>query len=206
MEVSITGKTVLKNEFVPSTFNIIELFKKHEVYVFGYGSLLYPEGWAGRFMADPPKNFEITNLNGFERGPFGLYGYLNFYGIIRTKGKYLNGVIARIKSPADYFHLMFSEFVVGLHHIANYRIVDITNEIDLDLRKGAVVHTVVNRPINRTKILTSMPSSGYYDDVIYNVKGFHTEKFVDEFFETGGFKDNREVKRYLENSRETNYG
>ncbi|TET59668.1 MAG: hypothetical protein E3J47_08270 [Candidatus Stahlbacteria bacterium] len=197
MEVSISGKPVLKNEFAVSTSNIIKLFKKHDVYVFGYGSLLYPEGWEGRNMREVHRDLVPTNLNNFERGPFGLYGFANFYGVIRTKGRYLNGVVTHIKHPSDYFYLMLSEFVVGLHRYANYRVVDVTNEIEIDLSKRAVVHTVANRPINRIKMLTSVPSSGYYNSVMYNIKGFHTEKFVDEFFKTGGFKNGREVRRYL---------
>jgi len=198
MEVSLTGKTRLKNEFAISTYSIIELFKRHKVYVFGYGSLLYPEGWGGRWMENEPIDLTVTNLNDFERGPFGLYGINNFYGVIRTKGKHLNGVVAHIKTPTDYFQLMLSEFVVGLYHTANYRIVDVTEEVDIDLPKGVVVHTVANRPINRTKILPSWPSSGYYDMVMRNIKRFHTDKFVADFLETGGFKDDREVKQYIE--------
>lgn len=204
MELSLTGKTRLKNEFKVSTYSIIKLFEKHSVYVFGYGSLLYPSGWRSRFMKRPPKELITTNLSGFERGPFGLYGFTNFYGIIRTKGKHLNGIVAHIKSPTDYYNLMLSEFVVGLHQAANYRIVDVTEEIDLNLPKRVIIHTVTNRPINRTKILTSAPSSGYYDSVIRNIKKFHTEKFVRDFLNTGGFKNNREVKRYLEKGWEIN--
>ena len=199
MEISITGKTVLKNEFQPTTHNIIELFKKYSVYVFGYGSLLYFSGWRGRHMKKSPTYLTLANLNDFERGPFGLYGYTNFYGIIRTKGKHLNGVVTHIKSPSDYYHLMLSEFVVGLHTPANYRVVDVTEEIsDVALPKNVIVHTVANRPINRTKILPSTPYPRYYDEVMWNIGRHHTEKFAKDFLDTGGFKNNKEVKRYLE--------
>ncbi len=204
MEVSISGKPVLKNEFVVSASNIIKLFKEHKVYVFGYGSLLYPEGWSGRRLENEPRDLEVTNLNNFERGPFGLYGLTNFYGVIRTKGKYLNGVIAQIKTPNDYYRLMLSEFVVGLYPAANYRVVDVTDEIEMNLPKRAVVHTVANRPANRAKILVSIPSPRYYYEVMHFTKAFHTDKFVGDFLETGGFKNGKAVKRYLERGGNVN--
>jgi hypothetical protein len=152
-------------------------------------------------MENNPKELIVTDLHDFERGPFGLYGYTNFYGIIRTKGKYLNGVMAHVKTPNDYYQLMLSEFVVGLYTEANYRIVDVTDEIGLDLAKGTVIHTVANRPFNRTKILTSMPCPGYYNSVMHNVKKLHTEEFVKDFLNTGGFKGNGEVIRYVHDAR-----
>ena len=198
MEISRSSKPILKNEFSISVDNIIKLFKKHKVYVFGYGSLMYPEGWTCRHIAEPPRDFVIADLNNFERGPFGLYGIHNFYGIIRTKGKSLNGVVAQIKSASDYYHLMLSEYVVGLHTFANYRVVDITDDIKIDLLDNAVVHTVVNRPINRVKILTSFPSPGYYNSVMRSIKNYHEEKIVQDFLASGGFKNTGEVNRYLE--------
>ena len=204
MEISRSSKPMLKNEFSVSVDNIIKLFKKHKVYVFGYGSLMYPEGWTGRQMAEPPRAFVIADLNNFERGPFGLFGVHNFYGIIRTKGKNLNGVVAQIKSPADYYHLMLSEYVVGLHTFANYRVVDITDEIKIDLPNNAVVHTVVNRPINRVKILTSFPAPGYYNSVIRSIKSYHEEKTIQDFLASGGFESRDEVSRYLERGGDVN--
>ena len=200
MEVVVSKKPILKNEFSVSVESIINLFKLYKVYVFGYGSLMYPLGWLNRGMREPPRDLTVTDLNGFERGPFGLYDTYNFYGIIRSKGKHLNGVITPIESPGDYYNLMLSEFVVGLYKWANYRVVDVTKEIKMDLPEHVVVHTVVNRPINRTKILLSYPAPGYYDEVIREIKNYHNKETINTFLATGGFKSNREVRQYIESN------
>jgi len=193
---------VLENEVPVFRKQMDKLFKEYEVYVFGYGSLLYAEGWRGRNMPHPPQKKDLIEgtLNNFERGPWGLYSTINFYGVIPTKGKKVNGVITKIGTLKNWANLMNTEVVAGLHRYANYRVVDVTNNITgwKKKPKGIKIHCVVNRPINRTLLHNSKPYHKYYNHVWEGIQKERTSKFNKEFLKLGGFKGNESVTKFME--------
>lgn len=197
-------KPILKNEVLVEKRNLNSIFSKGNVYVFGYGSLLVSEGWNVRGMQHPPGRKDLIEcvLNGFERGPFGIYGYDNFYGIIRHAQKSVTGVLVPIASLRDWVNLMYTEYIAGLVSHVNYRVIDVTKDIS-DIRGKlagpCIIHTVCNRPINRTKCLYTYPAKNYYDSVWKLVRKSRSKEFIDKFLKTGGFRGNWEVEGKLNN-------
>jgi hypothetical protein len=196
---------VFKNEVPVFREEMETLFKKHKVYVFGYGSLLYPDGWRSRGMKKVPSagKFIECHANGFERGPWGLYGSVNYYGIIPKEGSAVNGIVTRIWSLDDWVNLMFTEMIAGLHKYANYRVVDITDSItDWPKKpKSARIHCVMNQPQNRELALKTFPAHRYYDRVWNGVKEHRTPAFAKEFLELGGFRNTIEAYVSIDNKR-----
>jgi len=192
---------VLENEVPVFRAILKKLFKEYEVYVFGYGSLLYADGWNDRGMLHPPQKKDLIEctLNNFERGPWGLYNNINFYGIIPTKSKKVNGVVTKIWTLNDWANLMNTEVVAGLHYYANYRVVDVTDNITgwKKKPKGIKIHCVVNRPINRTLLHNSKPYPKYYNNVWEGIQKERTSKFNKEFLKLGGFKGNKSVTKFI---------
>jgi len=176
-----------------------KLFKEHPVYVFGYGSLLYSQGWIRRRMIVPPKADDLIecDLKNYERGPWGMFSLTNYYGIIRKKGAACNGVLARVHDLQDWVELMATEAIAGLFRTANYRVVDVTKSIkkckDL-VGKDAVIHAVCNRPVNRRKFPHTYPQYGYYDRVWAGINNERGTKFANRFLKTGGFKCDQQVE------------
>lgn len=196
-------RTVLMNEVEVTAKNLIRIFQQYSVYVLGYGSLLYEEGWWGRRMEKEPKAKDLieVDLRGYERGPWGLYGSSNFYGVIRNSTKNMNGVLAPIESVQDWAGLMTTEMIAGLYQFANYRVVDVTDavfNIRGTIKPNARIHMVCNRPINREKMLHTWPSQGYYDRVWRGVQTERGRAFTETFLKTGGFMSNQAVRQYLQ--------
>ncbi|MGD9157697.1 MAG: hypothetical protein PVG39_04780 [Desulfobacteraceae bacterium] len=193
---------VLKNEVSTDDYNIFSIFCKHNVYIFGYGSLLYTFGWKNRGLKELPRRGSLIEckLMGYERGPFGLNRLYNFYGIVRNKDKWLNGVLLHIKSSGEWKAVMSTEAVAGLqwHDLATYRVVDVTEGITgVELEPGAVVHAVCCRPVNKIDFVHTYVRKWYYDDVYAGVWAERTDKFQDEFLKTGGFKSDEEVSTFI---------
>jgi hypothetical protein len=178
---------VLKNEVPVFKDDMTKLFEKHPVFVFGYGSLLYPDGWKNRGLNEDPKNEDMIEctLKGFERGPWGLYARSNFYGIIRNSEKEVNGVLLRIKTLREWVHLMSTEMIAGLYRYANYRVVDVTDCIDTTPNSSRV-HAVCNRPVNREEFFNTIPHFDYYNRDWKGVKMYRSPEFAKRFLETGG--------------------
>jgi hypothetical protein len=204
MEIVKGYRPILKNEVPVYREPMNHLFREYGVYVFGYGSLLTANGWLRRGMDTPPLEVELQEctLKGFERGPFGVFGSANYYGVVRNAKKECNGVIARIYTLRDWVNLMYTEHIAGLTNFVNYRVIDVTdNVVDIpypaDLRKKYKIHCVCNRPVNRKKALTTIPAYGYYRYVWDLINYRRSEAFVKRFLETGGFRNKREVEDYL---------
>ena len=194
---------VFKNEVPVFKKDMEALFKSHKVYVFGYGSLLYPGGWFGRHMVKRPTEGKLIECraHGFERGPWGLFGKQNYYGIIPKDDCMVNGVVARIWSLNDWVGLMSTEMIAGLYRYANYRVVDITDSItDWPKKpKSARIHCVMNQPMNRELAIESFPAARYYDRVWEGVKNHRSPSFVTEFLELGGFRSTVEAFLFIDN-------
>jgi hypothetical protein len=196
---------VFKNEVPVFLDEMTDLFKKYKVYVFGYGSLLYPSGWAGRWMMKRPMANKLIecHAHGVERGPWGLYNSANYYGIIPKENSVVNGVVTRIWDLKDWTNLMATEMIAGLYRRANYRVVDITdNIIDWPKKpKSARIHCVMNRPKNRELVSKSIPAYQYYDRVWDGVKKYRSPEFAEEFLKLGGFKSTFEALAFIVNKR-----
>ena len=192
---------VFENEVSVFKKDMEALFKKHKVYVFGYGSLLYPGGWQKRWMRRPPLSTKMIecSLNDFERGPWGHYRGVNYYGIIPSKGAITNGIVTRIWDLQDWINLMASEMIGGLYREANYRAVDVTNLISgwVKKPKSARIHCVVNRPINKELVLNSNIPNYYYREVWEGINKYRSPKFIEMFLKTGGFDSGKAVFDFL---------
>lgn len=205
MEFVANYKPVLKNEVPVYLQPMQELFKKFNIYVFGYGSLLFSNGWLRRNMWCPPgrKDLIECELKGFERGPYGLYGHNAYYGIIRNNRKSCNGVLAPIHDLRDWVGLMRTEMAAGITHYVNYRVVDVTEEIcnitdAHKLKSPYKIHAVCNRPFNKNKMLNAIPARGYYSYCWKQLLTERSDAFAEMFLKTGGFRDGYEVARHLD--------
>jgi len=186
-------KTVLKNEV-----NVVKFLNKvkhdknkfgNNVYILGYGSLLYSQGWLGRGISNYVKSNHLIECSvaNFKRGNYGIYDLFTFYGVIPKKNEHLNGVLYNIDTVHDWKSLMFTECIAGLYKYYNYRVVDVTNNVyNVELPKNATVHMVVNEP-NNAKICNScIPYPRYFQDVWEGVKKERSDRFINEFLQTGG--------------------
>lgn len=186
----------LKNEVQVNHKTISKLFETSEVFVCGYGSLLYTSGWWGRNMMYQPikKDLIECRVDGYERGTFGIYsldkdivGGIHFYGVIPNSKTHLNGVLVKIRSINDWANLMRTECIAGMTTNYNYRCVDITaNVTGVNLKPGQVVHMVVNEPENKHRYRHCSPAPQYYRKVTEGVKKERSLDFQREFFKTGG--------------------
>ncbi len=192
---------MLRNELLITKANIENIFKTKEVFVFGYGSLLFSDGWKNRHMKHKVGKEDLIEctLNGYQRGPYGIaYEYgrysafhngTHYYGIVENKKSYLNGAITRIHTMKDWIGLMSTELIYGLYpdNFYNYRAVDITDQISgIKLKKNQVVHVVANEAVNAVRFLNATPAKGYYEYVSRGIKKERTEKFIRTFYKTGG--------------------
>lgn len=187
---------VLKGELRFTPEIIIDLFRRSEIYVFGYGSLLHSAGWRGRELSHRIKPEDLTecDLRDYRRGPYGRYGSNNFYGIVREKGSIVNGVVVKIQDPISWYHLMRSECVAGIFRYYNYRVVDVTDSISASLPSNARVHVVCNEPVNMRTYHMTWPAMTYYDRVWKGVCTERSLQFQKMFLKLGGFKSNQQVR------------
>ncbi len=151
-----------------------------KIFIFGYGSLMYPAGINGRGMRKiySWKDLEPTYLNNYERGWYAVYQnrYL-FYGIIPKTGSRLNGVLFRVHSKSDLLALNESELTGKV-----YQLKDVTNEVETN-RIGKI-KTYVTLPKalpKNNKRYRKYP--GYQNDVITGIEHWGKE-FVEEFEKT----------------------
>jgi hypothetical protein len=205
MEIVRKYRPVLKNEVPVYRQPMEHLFKNYNVYVFGYGSLLTSEGWRRRGMLITPTRKDLIEceLKGFERGPFGMYGKVAYYGIIRNARKRCNGVLGKIHNLRDWVNLMRTEMVAGLTHHVNYRVIDVTedvcNIVDAHkLKSPYKIHAVCNRPANKSNVLKALPAPGYYSYCWNRILLERSDGFAKMFLKTGGFKHGYEVAKYLD--------
>jgi len=80
-------------------------------YVFGYGSLMYPNGINGRGMKHKYiwEDLFPAEIVGYSRGMFAAYGHLTYYGIMEDNNKIINGVLIPIFSKKDLDALWLNE-------------------------------------------------------------------------------------------------
>ena len=196
------------NEFineVPVNLRILKnIFENRAVYVFGYGSLTYTEGWAGRNLQNPPTREDLIEcvLHGYVKGPWAIFRGTNFYGLLAEPRRQVIGVLGRVYDLRDWYNLMFTEFAAGLHEDYVYRIIDITDDMayiegEEQLEKDYVVHTLRCSNIDRFKARKTVPYLNYYNKVWNGVVAERSPRFCRAFLRTQGFKTNKEVKEFL---------
>lgn len=205
----------LKNEVPVTRSHISKLFDEKEVFVLGYGSLLYSSGWMQRNMVHVPHKAELTEcvVKGYERGPYGLYyprsSYthygIHFYGVVPENSCSLNGVLVKIHSIEDWTNLMATECIAGIIKNYNYRCVDVTDSIrGIKLKKNQVVHMVANEPQNKANWQKCKPAPKYYDRVATGVKRERSAKFKHMFYSTGGYSLEQAKDIYRASNSKTN--
>lgn len=202
----MTYKLELENEVLVSPGEIRGLFKEKTVYVLGYGSLLYSEGWWGRNMYKytEPDDLVECSVEGYERGPYGLFRGAHFYGVVPNEDAQFNGVLNRIDDMWDWVGLMRTELIAGIFDPFNYRVVDVTDKVsDVDLEPSSVVHMVVNEPKNKETWKRCVAYPGYYEEVWDGVCKERSTKFVHEFVKTGGC-EMKAIERFTKFRRSVN--
>lgn len=186
---------MLENEVPVTRDYMTNLFDKNEVFVLGYGSLLYTSGWLSRNMSSVPRKDDLQEciVDGYERGTYGVYNildsnaYIHFYGVIRNESTSINGVLVRIRSLRDWCSLMATECIAGFANNYTYRCVDITKNIrGVELKEGQVVHVVANEPRSKHEWQTALPAKGYYEKVARGVNKERSIEFRKMFYKTGG--------------------
>lgn len=208
-------KMKLKNEVPITHSHINKLFDEKEVFVLGYGSLLYSSGWMQRDMTRVPRKSDLTEcvVKGYERGPYGLYypgnnfkQYgIHFYGVVPEASCSLNGVLVKIHSMKDWINLMATECIAGIRENYNYRCVDVTSSVrGIKLKKNQVVHMVANEPQNKVNWQKCKPAPKYYDRVATGVKRERSAKFKHMFYSTGGYSLEQAKSMYRASRSKTN--
>lgn len=179
---------------------------KFPVYVFGYGSLLFPNGWNKRGMIKKYDNKDLKTcwLNNYKRGLYGRYGNILYYGIIPNKDCRCNGIVTKVYNEYDYIKLMLSErakqvietyFPFDKNPI-NYYIDDVTDNIKFDRKvsnENLRVHAVINN-VNDPNRKHSIPEIYYLAYVWSGIEKYRSKRFIKEFTETGGL-NYEEVKK-----------
>ena len=156
---------------------------KKTLYVFGYGSLMYPSGINGRGMSYIYmwKDLSTVLLSGYKRGMSAYYMY-NYYGIMESKKDRINGIIFKIHSDIDFENLMISE-KSNKTHGSVYETVDVTNEI-LPIQHDKRIITLVNI---KDKSDYGKVANRYLKHVYNGIQPWGSN-FVNTFLKTGGIK------------------
>jgi hypothetical protein len=84
-------------------------------YIFGYGSLLLPQGINGRKMAKQYnwEDLAACTLNGYTRSMCAFFGGRNFYGITENPADHCNGVVFKMDNWYDYRAFLISEGAIS---------------------------------------------------------------------------------------------
>lgn len=109
-------------------------------YVFGYGSLMYPNGINERGMRHKYiwEDLSLAEVIGYSRGMFAAYANRTFYGMMKNNSKVTNGVLMPIFSEKDLNALWMDE---GVHkcyqdtkHGPMYKVQEISNDVWITAR------------------------------------------------------------------------
>jgi len=116
-------------------------------YVFGYGSLLLPDGINGRGMRKQYRWPDLASctLNGYARSMCAYFGGRNFYGVLEDEKAHCNGVVFRIDSWYDYRTFLISEGAIsGFKKARTYWPINVAKQITgWDIPKGHRVVTLL---------------------------------------------------------------
>ena len=165
------------------------------VFVFGYGSLMFPEGMNGRNMDYVYGEADIVpaKLSSYSRGIYAAWDYDLFYGIIKDDSSYLNGTIAPVYTSHDFQSLNISEKVApGGHDITppgNYAVRDVSELVTLqdgtpfkEKYPDGVCYSYVI--LKRNLHAEKHGETGWYEPYVDEGIKYHGDEFVEEFLKT----------------------
>jgi cation transport regulator ChaC len=158
------------------------------MYIFGYGSLMYPSGINGRGMDYNYtwKDLSVSRLSDYKRGIFAHYINNTYYGIMESKGDMVNGVLFKIHSNIDFERLMIDEKSSETYQNTKkepvYKIVDVTNKITFPKKCSAKIFTLVN---TKDKSCYGKITKSYLRHVHGGIQPWGPD-FVNNFLKTGG--------------------
>lgn len=161
------------------------------IFVFGYGSLMFPEGMNGRNMDYIYERSDIVpaNLSSYSRGIYAAWGYKLFYGIIEDPNSYLNGTIAQIYSEHDFIALNESEKSNTNPKPGNYTVRDVSDLITLqdgtpfnEKYPDGICYSyvILERDLHAEK----HGETGWYEPYVDRGIKYHGLEFVREFIKT----------------------
>lgn len=116
------------------SFNMVNDTKN--IYIFGYGSLMFPAGVNGRGMnyQYTKNDLNLATLSGWRRGWYARWNKDLYYGILSDKTASVNGVVFKIHSMDDLKALNLSELCDPSGYPLNtqpytYTLTDVTDSI-----------------------------------------------------------------------------
>ncbi|TET59649.1 MAG: gamma-glutamylcyclotransferase [Candidatus Stahlbacteria bacterium] len=155
-------------------------------YFFGYGSLIAPDGINYRGMRKRYKTEDLHPcvLKGFKRSMCGFFEPRNFYGLLKDKKSYCNGVIFEVHSWNDYRRLLGSEGATSIYRKERtYWPIDVTYLISgwkVPKRHRVIALVCKQNKSNLGKIERS------YVHRCYKAADIWGKDFRNEFLKTGG--------------------
>lgn len=157
------------------------------MYIFGYGSLMYPSGINGRGMDYNYKWKDLCEavLSDYKRGMFAHY-VNNYYGIMKSKGDLVNGVVFEVHTDDDFGRLLINEGASEIYRNTKtglmYEVVDVSDKMTPSFYKK--VFAFVN---TKDKSGCGKVTKSYVRSVYKNIQPWGYN-FVDVFLRTGGMK------------------
>ena len=157
-------------------------------WVFGYGSLIIPEGINGRGMYYKYTEDDLheCTLKGFQRSWNALFKNYRFLGLIPAhESRTINGVIFGIHDEHDWQSFLKSESSYETETNPLYRLVDVTNQVKplelVKLQHEKIFTCVTVSPVNDGTI------PEYYKTFIAQAVKQRGPAFEQEFYHTTKF-------------------
>lgn len=167
----------------------VAMFKP--TYFFGYGSLIAPDGINHRGMSKRYKRKDLFPclLNGFKRSMCGYYKPRNFYGLLKSKKAWCNGVVFKVHDWYDYRTLLRTEGATSQYRDErSYWPIDVTHLISgWKVPKG---HRVITLICKQNKSGLGKVYRGYALRC-YDATCMWGEDFTSDFLQTGGVSPKR---------------
>lgn len=166
-------------------------------YVFGYGSLLLPQGINGRGMRKRYDwvDLEPRRLNGYARSMCAYFGGRNFYGVLKDAAAHCNGVIFKIEDWYDYRAFLISEgAIAGYEKTRTYWPIDVTKQIaSPDIPEN---HRIITLLCRQDKSNWGRVERGYIR-LCHEGAKYWGKNFESEFLATGGIPFDRKTMKAI---------
>lgn len=149
--------------------------KLKTVWIFGYGSLIYPDGINGRGMKYHYNDNDLKEviLRGYKREWNALAFRTRYLGIVKSQFHWVNGVIFQIHSQEDLEALKRSEMAGVV-----YDFVDVTENVEPKPNNSIILTCVTINPTREGHV------APYYKDIIEYALKVRGKKFEDAFRRT----------------------
>jgi hypothetical protein len=148
--------------------------KPKTIWIFGYGSLLYPDGINGRGMHYNYTENDLHEvvLKGYKREWNALSG-IRFLGVVESPFSWCNGVIFQIHSDEGLENFKRSEHIGEV-----YDLVDVTDKVEPRPENAIIKTCVTINPTSDGRI------ADYYIDIINIALKYRGLKFKKDFIKT----------------------